>query len=375
MTGVLPEADTISFARGIPSPDMFPVALLAESARRAVERDGRVALNYGPPGGYGPLREWLGDRHGVAPGRVLVLPGSLIGLNLVVEHLFRPGGRAIVEAPTYDRMLHSLSAIGADVVTVDRGGDGLDLDRLHGLATGEPRPKLLYLLPTFHNPTGTCLTIDERHDLVDLALEHELLVFEDDAYGLLRVDGDALPNVADLLRARGGDDLAVFSSSFSKSVAPGLRVGYLVVPESLGGPIEALATRTYVSPPLLPQAQLHDFLAAGNLDPHLEFLRTLLRPRRDTLLDVLAARMPPEATWTRPDGGYFLWLELPATIDAVELERRARDVGVRFVPGGGFFHGDRGRNTARLAFSYPSVDQVRVGAERLTALVREELDR
>jgi 2-aminoadipate transaminase len=147
------------------------------------------------------------------------------------------------------------------------------------------------------------------------------------------------------------------------------------VPESLVGPLEALATRTYVSPPLLPQAQLHDFLAAGNLDPHLAFLRTLLRPRRDTLLEVLAARMPPETAWTHPDGGYFLWLELPATIDAGELDRRAADVGVRFVPGAGFFQGDRGRHTARLAFSYPSVDQVRVGAERLTALVREELDR
>src|SRR5665647_50972 len=125
---LLPEANVISFARGIPSPDMFPLAQLAESARRAVENDGRVALNYGPPGGYGPLRDWLGERHGVAPGRVLVLPGSLIGLNFVVGHLVRAGGRAVVEAPTYDRMLHALDAVGADIVTVDRGGDGLDLD-------------------------------------------------------------------------------------------------------------------------------------------------------------------------------------------------------------------------------------------------------
>ena len=375
MTGLLPEANVISFARGIPSPDMFPVALLAESARRAVCDHGRVALNYGPPGGYEPLREWLGKRHGVAPGRVLVLPGSLIGLNLVVEHLLRPGGRAIVEAPTYDRMLHTLTAVGADVVTVDRGGDGLDLDRLRDLASGSPRPKLLYVLPTFHNPTGTSLTLDQRHGLVDVALEHELLLFEDDAYGLLRIEGDALPNVAELLRARGGDDLAVFSSSFSKSVAPGLRVGYLVVPERLVEPLEALATRTYVSPPLLPQAQLHDFLAAGHLEPHLDVLRTFLRPRRDTLLDVLAQRMPPGAAWTRPDGGYFLWLELPTAIDAADLNRRARDAGVQFVPGEGFFRDDRGRNTARLAFSYPSVDEILTGAERLTALVREELDR
>lgn len=372
---LLPEANVISFARGIPSPDMFPLAQLAESARRAVENDGRVALNYGPPSGFGPLRDWLGERHGVAPERVLVLPGSLIGLNFVVEHLFRAGGRAVVEAPTYDRMLHALDAVGADVVTVDRGGDGLDLDRLRELVAGSPRPKLLYVLPTFHNPTGRTLTLEQRQGLVELALEHELLVFEDDPYGLLRVEGEALPCVHELLRARGGDDLAVFSSSFSKTVAPGIRVGYLLLPEGLVAPLEALAMRTYVSPPLLPQAQLHDFLAAGHFEPHLEFLRSFLRPRRDALLEVLAEELPQGTAWTRPDGGYFLWLELPAAVDAAELNERARAAGVAFVPGAGFFHGDRGRSTARLSFSYPSVDEIRVGAHRLAGLVREALER
>lgn len=372
---LLPEANVISFARGIPSPDMFPLEQLAECARRAVENDGRVALNYGPPGGFGPLRDWLGERHGVPLERVLVLPGSLIGLNLVVEHLFRAGGRAVVEAPTYDRMLHALAAVGADVVTVDRGGAGLDLDRLRELATGSPRPKLLYVLPTFHNPTGRTLTLEQRHGLAELALDHDLLVFEDDPYGLLRVEGEALPCVHELLRERGGEDLVIFSSSFSKTVAPGLRVGYLVLPEGLVAPLEALVTRTYVSPPLLPQAQLHDFLAAGHFEPHLEFLRSFLRPRRDALLEVLAEELPQGTAWTRPDGGYFLWLELPEAIDAAELNERARAAGVAFVPGAGFFHGDRGRSTARLSFSYPSVDEIRLGAHRLAGLVREALER
>jgi DNA-binding transcriptional MocR family regulator len=372
---LLPEANVISFARGIPSPDMFPLAQLAESAKRAVEQDGRVALNYGPPAGFGPLREWLGERHGVEPGRVIVLPGSLIGLNFAVWHLLREGGRAIVEAPTYDRMLHALAATGAEVVTVDRGADGLDLDRLRALAASSPRPRLLYLLPTFHNPTGRTLALEQRHALVDLALEHELTVFEDDPYGLLRVEGEALPHVHELLRARGGDDLAVFSSSFSKVVAPGLRVGYLLLPQQLVAPVEALATRTYVSPALLPQAQLHDFLTAGGLEPHLEHLCAFLRVRRDTLLGVLDEQLPGLAAWTRPEGGYFLWLELPEEVDAAQLNERARAAGVAFVPGAGFFHGDRGRNTARLSFSYPSVDEIRTGAGRLATLVREELGR
>ena len=350
---------------------MFPVARLAESARRAVEEHGRVALNYGPPAGYAPLRAWLGERHSVAPERVIVTPGSLIGLNLVVAHLFRDGGRAIVEAPTYDRMLQTLAAAGADVVTIENSEDGLDVDALRGLAASDPKPTFLYVLPTFQNPTGRTLTLVQRQELVAIALEHDLPVFEDDPYGLLRVEGEPHPHVHTLLREAGGDHLAIFASSFSKSVAPGLRVGYVILPEPLVAPVEALATRTYVSPPLLPQAQLLDFLLAGELDPHLAFLAGFLRARRDALLDVLDAELAGVARWTRPAGGYFLWLDFPAGLDAAELNERSTAAGVTFVPGRGFFHGNRGHGTARLSYSYPSVEDIRTGAARLAALVRD----
>jgi 2-aminoadipate transaminase len=372
---VLPAPGTISFARGIPSPDMFPIDALAQSARRAVENAGRVALNYGPPAGFGPLREWLGARHGVAPDRVIVTPGSLIGLNFVVAHLFQDGGTAIVEAPTYDRVIGALATAGADVATIDNTADGLDLDRLRELAAGNPKPKLLYVLPTFHNPTGRTLTLAQRHELVAIAVEHDLLVVEDDPYGLLRIDGERQPYVHELLRDAGGEHLAIFASSFSKSVAPGLRVGYLVLPEELVAPFEALATRTYVSPPLLPQAQLLDFLESGSFEPHLEFLAAFLRPRRDALLERLDADLSGLAEWTRPEGGYFLWLELPAHVDTTELNATAVAAGISFVPGAGFFAGGRGHNTARLSFSFPSVDEIEEGAHRLTALIRETLDR
>ena len=372
---VLPATGTISFARGIPSPDMFPVEALAQSARRAVENDGRVALNYGPPAGFGPLREWLGARHGVAPKRVIVTPGSLIGLNFVVSHAFRDGGTAIVEAPTYDRILHALAAIEADVATVDNTAGGLDLDHLRELAAGNPKPKLFYVLPTFHNPTGRTLTLEQRQELVAIAVEHDLLVIEDDPYGLLRIDGAREPYVHELLREAGGDHLAVFASSFSKSVAPGLRVGYLIVPEALVAQFEALAMRIYVSPPLLPQAQLLDFLVSGAFEPHLVFLASFLRPRRDALLECLEADLSGLAQWTRPDGGYFLWLDLPSEMDAGELNDAATAAGVSFIPGAAFFGGERGRNTARLSFSFPSVDEIQEGARRLTALVLETLDR
>ena len=366
---VVPDPDVISFARGIPSPDMFPLEQLAECASRAVVEHGRVALNYGAPGGYEPLREWIAARHGVAPGRVVVTPGSLIGINLVVRQ-FCAGRHAIVEAPTYDRMLHALADAGAGVVTVGRDEDGLDLARLAELAGRSPAPALLYVLPTFHNPTGRTLSLEQRRALVEVAAAHDLPVFEDDAYGLLRVEGDAQPSLLSLLRDVGRDDLGIFASSFSKSVAPGLRVGYLVLPEHLVDAVTAAASRTYVSPPILPQAQLHAFLEAGYLEPHLESLAAFLRPRRDALLESLPG-LPDGATWTRPEGGYFLWLELPERLDAAEVNERAtREIGVSFVPGAGFFAEDPRRSSARLSFSYPSVEQIATGAGRLVELVR-----
>jgi 2-aminoadipate transaminase len=369
---LLPAPGTISFARGIPSPDMFPVDALAEAARRAVEIHGRVALNYGAPGGFAPLREWLGARHGVAPERVIVTPGSMIGLNFVVGHLFPGGGAAIVEAPAYDRMLGALAIAGVDVATIDNTDDGPDFERLRALAAADPKPKLLYVLPTFHNPTGRTLTIEQRRELVAIAVEHELLVLEDDPYGLLRIDGEPQPYLYELLREAGAEHLSIFASSFSKSVAPGLRVGYLILPEALVAPIEALVTRTYVSPPLLAQAQLLEFVLSGSFEPHLEFLSSFLRPRRDALLEHLDADLTGRAQWTRPDGGYFLWLELPPAIDAAELNAAAADVGISFVPGAGFFGA---ANTARLSFSFPSVEEIHEGAQRLTALVLETLER
>lgn len=367
---IVPEHGVISFARGIPSADILPLSSLAECARRAVVDHGRVALNYGPPGGYSPLRDWLASRHGTTPECVLITPGSLIGLNFVVAALVGAGGRAIVEAPTYDRMLHVLGDHKADVVSVVRSDYGIDLEQLRNLASKIPKPRLLYVLPTFHNPTGRTLGAQDREALAELADELDLPVFEDDPYGAVRFDGDPLPYVHELLRERGRADLALFASSFSKTVAPGLRVGYLLLPEHLVNMVEALATKTYLSPPLLPQAQLFEFVTGGYLEPHLDFLGSALRLRRDALLAVLETEMPSGTRWTRPDGGYFLWLELPEPLDAHEVLEAARAVGVAFVPGSGFFLDGRDRHSARLAFSYPSVDEVREGARRLVGVVQ-----
>jgi DNA-binding transcriptional MocR family regulator len=367
---VIPPRDVISFARGVPSPDMFPVERLAECARRAIERVGRIALNYGPPAGYGPLREWIADSHGVEPGRVLITPGSLQGLGFVAREVVGRGGAAIVESPTYDRMLTLLSELDATVDHVPRDLDGLDLDRLRAITRAGARGRLLYVLPTFHNPTGTTLGLAAREALLDVVLQRGLTVFEDDPYGLLRVEGEAPPSLLSLARDRGADEHVIHASSFSKTVAPGLRVGYLVLPPALVPPLEHLATRTYLSPPLLPQAELHEFLIAGLLDDHLEYLRAFLRERRDALLGVLDGELDRGASFTRPEGGYFLWLRVPgADLDA--LVEPARAAGVAFVPGSSFHpNGNGGAETARLSYSYPAPDEIREGARRLARLLQ-----
>ena len=228
----------ISFARGIPSPDILPLEEFGECARAAVERDGRTVLNYGPPGGYAPLREWIAERHGVRPARVVLTNGSLQGLRFVLLHLLGGGGgRALVEAPTYDRTLSALQVLGSRVDAVPLADDGIDVSALAEALENEARATLLYTIPTFQNPSGRTLSRASREALAELVSRYELLVFEDDPYRLVRFEGEELPTLHELT----GGDRVIFSSSFSKTAVPGIRVGYLVLPETLVEPVEALA--------------------------------------------------------------------------------------------------------------------------------------
>src|SRR6266540_746605 len=229
---------SISFARGIPAPELLPVEELADCARAAVERDGHTVLNYGPVGGYGPLREWIAERHGVEPGRVLVTNGSLEGLNLVLGH-FVTRGRVLVEAPTYDRPLKIAQRLGIDVVAIPQDDEGLDVDRLEAELERDPSPAFLYVLPTFQNPSGRTLPLERRRRLVELVHEHQLTVLEDDPYRLVRFEGEPVSTLHELE----GGERVLYSSSFSKIVAPGLRVGYFVLPAGLAAQLDADSSR------------------------------------------------------------------------------------------------------------------------------------
>jgi DNA-binding transcriptional MocR family regulator len=352
--------ETISFARGIPAPDCLPVEELADCAREAIERDGHTVLSYGPVGGYAPLREWIAERHGVEPGRVLVTNGSLQGFVFFASRYGGP--RVLVESPTYDRPLKILAGLGAEVEALPMDQDGLDPDALAEALGHSPRPAFLYTIPTFQNPSGRTLSLARRRRIVELARAHDLLVLEDDPYGLVRYAGDPPPTLFEL----DGGERVVYSSSFSKTVAPGVRVGYFVLPSALARELEDVAVSTYITPVLLGQATVYEFLRRGRLEPNLERVRELLGARRDAMLEALETELDGAAHWSRPDGGYFIWLELPRDVDAAELLTRAEQAGVTFVKGADFGGPPW---SARLAFSFVSPDEIREGVARLATLV------
>ena len=349
--------DAISFARGVPAPELLPIEELADCAKTAIERGGASALLYGHTLGYEPLREWIGERHDVDPTRVVVTNGSLQAFHFVLS-AFAGAGRVIVERPTYDRPRKILSEF--DEVPLDE--DGLDLDELERLLDGAARPAFLYTIPTFQNPTGVTLSEGRRRRLVDLATTHSLPILEDDPYGLVRFEGESPKSLFEL---EGGRNV-MYSSSFSKTIAPGLRVGYVVLSEAMAASLEDLVASTYITPGLVTQATVLEFLRRGLLEPNLERVCRLLRERRDAMLEALERELGGRARWSRPEGGYFLWLELPAGTDSTELLGRASEAGVTFVPGSDF---GGGPSSARLAFSYASPPEIDEGVSRLAGLV------
>jgi 2-aminoadipate transaminase len=349
---------TISFARGIPAPECLPVEALADCARVALERDGRTILSYGPSAGYAPLREWIAARHEVDPSRVFITNGSLQGFVFLAQRL-APGRRVLVERPTYDRPLKILKEVGADVVGLACDDEGLDPDALESELRAGPAPAFLYLIPTFQNPSGRTIGLERRQRIVELAREHDLLVLEDDPYGLVRFEGEPFPSLFEL---SGGQ--LIYSSSFSKTIGPGLRVGWFVFPDALAREIEATATSTYITPVLLGQATVLEFVTRGLFEPNLERVRELIGMRRDAMLAALDRELP-DVPITRPDGGYFLWAELDG-VDAGELLPRAEAAGVTFVKGTDF-GGDP--ESLRLAYSFVSPDEIAEGVARLAAAI------
>jgi DNA-binding transcriptional MocR family regulator len=354
----------ISFARGAPAPECLDAETLADCARVALERDPGI-LGYGPAGGYAPLREWIAGRHGVDAARVALTNGALQGFAFYARTLLaKRAPRVLVEAPTYDRPLKLLAELGVVVEAVPQDDDGLDPDALEA-ALGRGEAAFLYTIPTFQNPSGRTLGEDRRRRIVELCATYDLHVLEDDPYGLVRYSGDPLPSI----HALEGGERVTFTSSFSKTVAPGLRVGWFVVPEAMRADYDDRAVSTYISPPLLPQAIVHELFSRGGFEPNLDRIRGILGAQRDAMLASLEADLAGRAAWSTPDGGYFVWLDLGDGVDAAALLGGATDAGVTFVKGADFFVEGGGKSAARLAFSYEPPERIAEGIRLLGSLL------
>jgi 2-aminoadipate transaminase len=356
----------ISFARGAPAPSCLDPSLISDCASAALERDGTTILSYGTGGGYGPLRELLAERHGVEPGRVFVTTGGLQGFAFyAAAQLARRPGRVLVEAPTYDRPLKLLRWQGIEAVAIPMDDEGLEPDALEAELRRGGDVSFLYTIPTFQNPSGRTLGEGRRRRIAELAAEYDLDVLEDDPYGLVRYEGTAPPS----LHALEGGGHVAFTSSFSKTVAPGLRVGWFVVPEPLRASFDDRAVSTYISPPLLPEAIVHELHLRRAFEPNLERVRGILRAQRDAMLQALDAELAGRATWSRPEGGYFLWVDFEGGVDASQLLGRATEAGVTFVRGTDFFADGGGSSSARLAFSYESPERIAEGVRILAGVL------
>ena len=355
--------DTISFARGAPSADILPREAVAEAAATALAQDWERALSYGTGIGHPVLAEWIAERHGdLETSQVMIANGSLEGGAMLFEHLLEAGDRVIVEQPTYDRTLLLLQRLGVELVPVPLEADGVDLGAFEA-ALAEGPVKLAHIIPNFHNPAGCTLSAQKRVRLVELAAEHDFWIFEDDPYRELPFEGDPMEAMLSIDRA----DKVIFASSFSKTVSPGVRVGYVAGPAGEIAKLAKRANETYISPNMLAEAVVLELCRSGGLDRNIKFVKRALRERRDTLISSLRDQIP-EAEFVVPGGGYFLWLDLAEGSDTPTLLAEAKAEDVSFVAGPDFMI-EGGQNSLRLSFASVPPERIPEGVARIaTAL-------
>ncbi|HVW16867.1 MAG TPA: PLP-dependent aminotransferase family protein [Solirubrobacteraceae bacterium] len=356
---------TISFARGAPSLDIVDVEGLKAAAQRALTNDPAGATGYGTSVGYPPLRRWLAERHGVQESQVLVTNGSMQADAFLFDELVAPGTDVVVERPSYDRTLLALGQRGARLHPITLEPDGIDVGELEELIEAGVRPALAHIIPNFQNPAGYTISLDKRRRLLELAARERFTVFEDDPYVAIRFRGEPLPTMLEL---DGGAGDVVYASSFSKTVCPGIRVGYLVGPAELIGRIAARATGTYISPNMVAQSIVYEFCVGGGLERSIATVRAALEQRVDALSAALAREIP-EAEFVAPDGGYFMWVKLPGGVDVDDLFEAATQRGVLIVKGTDFLV-EGGHDAMRLAYSGVTPEQIDEGVGRLAEALR-----
>ncbi len=365
---VAERSDVLSFAGGLPAPELFPVEEIAAAHAEVLSKDGSFALQYSTTEGYGPLREWIAQNLAnrsmtVKPSEVLITSGSQQGLDLVARILLDPGDVVLVENPTYLAALQAFAAYEVKLVPVPSDDDGMQTELLEGLIA-QHKPKLIYLVSNFQNPKGTSLSLPRRRQLAEVASLNGVVVLEDDPYGELIFTGERLPAVA----AMGGANV-LHISTFSKTLAPGLRIGWLSGDESLIRKATIVKQAADLHTATLSQRATSTLLRDFDLEAHLTKLRSVYGQRCATMLAALRQYMPVGTTWVEPKGGMFVWMQLPNGLDAESLFAAALAKQVAFVPGSAFFVDDIRTDFVRLNFSNRPPELIKEGMRRLGEVV------
>lgn len=373
MFALTEKADIISFAGGIPSPDALPVERLRELADEILRTAGKQVLQYATIDGYGPLREWLADwmaETGVHATRenVLVTSGGQQGIDLAAKAFLNPGDCVLVERPTYLAAIPIFKTYEARFGAVKSDDQGIIPESFEE-AIRRHDPKMLYVVPTFQNPTGVTIPADRRKAIAEIAGKYGVLVLEDDPYAKLRYDGEPAPSIASFDEK----GVCIFVGSFSKIVSPGLRVGYMVSPAHVQPRLAQCKQSTDFHTSNLSQRLIYEFCSRGYLGPHLESIRSAYMVKRDAALRAMEKYFPEGVRWTHPQGGLFVWAVLPEQIDTAELIKRASERKVAFIPGVPFYFDNTGHNTMRLNFSNASLDALDEGLSRLGMVIGEAM--
>ena len=362
--------DIISFAGGLPSPQTFPVERMKASFDKVLSENGKVALQYGPTDGYAPLRAWIADSLSVegariVPEQILMTSGSQQALDLIGKVLIDEGSRVLVETPSYLGALQAFSVYRPEFASVDTDDDGLVPASLAAVADGA---RLLYALPNFQNPTGRSLSVARRVELVETCARLGLPLIEDDPYGALSYKGAPYPKMLSM-----NPDGVIYMGSFSKVLTPGIRLGYVVAPLPLARRLELAKQAADLHTSTLTQMVVHDVIKDGFLDQHIPTIRTLYGNQCQAMLDAMTEFFPASVSWTRPEGGMFIWVTLPDGIDAMALLDQSLAAKVAFVPGAPFYANNPAKNTLRLSFVTVPPERIREGIAILGKLIAANL--
>lgn len=364
--------EVISFAGGLPAPGGFPVEEINAAFDRVLRENGKSALQYGPTEGFTPLRQWVADdfkRRGadVALDEVLIVSGSQQALDMLGKLFIDPGSKVLVEAPSYLGALQSFSLFEPEYASVPTDNGGLIPEEITDtLAAGA---RFLYALPNFQNPTGVSLNLERRQALVERCAALQLPIVEDDPYGELRYAGESLPGLLTLGRKVGATVIRL--GTFSKVLAPGLRLGYIVAPRPIIAKLVQIKQATDLHTATVSQMAVYETIKSGFLDEHMPKVRELYKRQCGYMLDAMEEHFPKSVTWTRPEGGMFIWVTLPEHMDGSRLLQRAIDRHVAFVPGEPFYASHARANTLRLSFVTVSEERIREGIAILGELLRE----